>query len=281
MTHRHYEIQLADGYDGCAARYRHDDEIESRTPAHRRIGSKLRRICDSFARPIRILEIGCGTGRYFHWLRNAQLLVGVDLSAEMLRHAQHPLRAEKVTAAEIRLLQGNVYEMDFERESFEFIYSLGVFGYGAEMTAELGGRLHDWLAPGGRLFFDAIERPSTTGLTFAGRCRHHARYHVLPWLPGFIKSRLARKARGIPVIRHTRGSIAAAISSAGFDEIAIASVPCRSPLWNGVHVECTARKPVSARGREIDRPDFARSQPAAPPDQEQKTPRERGEIGGP
>ena len=88
-------IQIREhGYDRGASQYRRDDEIEARTENHQRLGGNLRRICRSFPDPVRVLEIGCGTGRYFHWLENVDLLVGVDLSAEMLREAERPLFAE-------------------------------------------------------------------------------------------------------------------------------------------------------------------------------------------
>jgi SAM-dependent methyltransferase len=242
MNHRQFESQLADGYDLRASQYRQDDEIEVRSENHRRLGANLRRICGSFSHPIRVLEIGCGTGRYFHWLENVTLLIGTDLSARMLAHAKKPVNADRVTVADIRLLQGNIYEMTFDAGSFDFIYSLGMFGYGASMTAELSRKLHSWLAAGGRLYFDAIEKPSTAGLPVLARLKHHARYDVLPRLPSSLQQRLSGRGSGVPVFRHSREAIAAAMTSAGFKDLEIMSMGCQSPLWNGVHVECLARK---------------------------------------
>jgi SAM-dependent methyltransferase len=239
MKYRPYENLLAPSYDQRAEQYRHDDEIEARSENHRRLGGNLRRICRSFPQPIRVLEIGCGTGRYFHWLENVALLVGTDISAEMLRRAEHPVLQQEITAREIRLVRGSVYEMEFEPGVFDFIYSLGVFGYGAAVTPELCARLHRWLAPGGRVYFDAIEIPHRA--TRKDRLREW----VYPRLPSGLRQRLdARQA--VPVVRHAREEVRAAMLSAGFSDVVLASNRCHSPLWNGVHLECSGGKPALA-----------------------------------
>ena len=89
MDHRRFGAKIAADYDRGAPQYRHDDEIEARSENHQRLGGNLRRICRSFSHPIRVLELGCGTGRYFHWLENTDLLVGTDISAEMLKQAAY------------------------------------------------------------------------------------------------------------------------------------------------------------------------------------------------
>ena len=240
MDHRRFGAKIAADYNRGAAQYRHDDEIEARSENHQRLGGNLRRIVRSFARPIRVLELGCGTGRYFHWLDNTELLVGTDLSAEMLKQAEHPVRAEEVSAREIRLQQGNLYEIDFEAGSFDFIYSLGVFGYGAALTGELAQRLARWLAPGGRLYFDAIEKREM-GRTH--RLKQSVKSAVLPVLPGAIKQRMAARANAaVPVFNHTRAELEQVLEAAGFTDFVLSSNTCHSPLWTGMHLECSARK---------------------------------------
>ncbi len=245
MDHRRFGEKIAADYDRGARQYRHDDLIEARSENHQRLGGNLRRICRSFPHPVRVLELGCGTGRYFHWLENTQLLVGTDISAEMLKQAKHPVRGEHVTAREVRLMQGNIYEIAFEPESFDFIYSLGVFGYGAALTPGLLQRIESWLAPGGRLYFDAIEKREM------GR-RHQLKQSmksaVVPLLPGAMKQKIvAREAAAVPVFNHTRAEIEQLMTGAGFVDFAISSNTCHSPLWTGTHLECCARKNVAAR----------------------------------
>src|SRR5437868_160758 len=67
------------GYEEIAPRYRSDDEIEVTSANHRRLESILTLISSSFRHPIRALDVGCGTGRYFHCLRNTERLVGMDI----------------------------------------------------------------------------------------------------------------------------------------------------------------------------------------------------------
>jgi SAM-dependent methyltransferase len=238
MKPRSVASHVAEAYDRNAERYRRDDEIEAGTENHHRLGGNLQRICRSFGRPIRVLELGCGTGRYFHWLENVELLVGTDISAEMLHHAKNPLQRDDVTAAEIRLMQGDIYELHFEPESFHFIYSLGVFGYGAELTTELCSKLHRWLAPGGRLYFDAIENLD---------CRRFDRFKdsikaaVYPRLPASLRTRLEAR-NTMPVFYHRRADMEHRMHCAGFEDFALSSNTCNSPLWKGAHLECVARK---------------------------------------
>lgn len=234
-----YVPHLAAAYDRGASQYRSDDEIEAQTKNHQRLGGKLQDLCRAFSQPIRVLEIGCGTGRYFHWLENVSLLVGTDISAEMLKRAEHPVREDEVTAKEIRLLQGDVYEMDFPRESFDVIYSLGVFGYGAIWTQALSDKVHGWLAPGGRIFFNAIEVPHSSNLMH--RFKEAVKTNVYPVLPTGLRERL-RARETVPIVRHSRRDVQKIMERSGFTDIDLVSYKCQSPLWNGVHLECSARK---------------------------------------
>lgn len=250
MDYRRFESNLSQSYDLGANQYRQDDEIEARSENHQRLGGNLRRICRSFRRPVRVLEMGCGTGRYFHWLENTELLVGTDISAEMLRQAQQPVHATQVTAKEIRLIRSNLYEMQFEPGSFDFIYSLGVFGYGAAITAELCEKMHGWLAPGGRLYFDALERRDS-GRVY--ELKQSVKSAVLPFMPGSVRERVeARRREAVPVCNHTRAEIEQLMNASGFEDFVISSNTCHSPLWTGMHLECCAGKAPAApkRGEE-------------------------------
>lgn len=235
MNHRAYEKHLAESYRRAARRYRQDDEIEVRSANHQRLGRNLRRICESFQRPIRVLELGCGTGRYFHWLRNVELLVGTDLSVEMLREAENPVRAQAITARKIRLELGNIYEMTFPAGSFDFVYSLGMFGYGASVTTELCAKLRAWLTPGGWIYFDAIEVPHAT------RWRERLENVLYPRLPARMQRWLDRRHL-VPIARHSSEHVHRAMQAAGFASVVITSNACHSPLWNGRHLECSACK---------------------------------------
>ena len=236
MNYRTYETQLAKSYDSSAGQYRVDDEVEARSENHRRLGGNLRRICRSFSRPIRVLEIGCGTGRYFHWLDNVELLVGTDISAEMLKFAAHPVLEKTITAREIRLVRGSIYDMAFQPASFDFIYCLGVFGYGAAVTPALAEKMNAWLTPGGWLYFDAIEVPHCANL------RDRVKEALYPRLPRRLQDMIDGRGSAVPLIRHGRDEVQRIMQGAGFADFVLASNACKSPLWNGTHVECSACK---------------------------------------
>jgi ubiquinone/menaquinone biosynthesis C-methylase UbiE len=171
----------------------------------------------------------------------------------MLKRAERPIHSERVTARTVRLVRGNVYEMSFEPASFDFIYSLGVFGYGAELTSALCTKLHAWLAPGGRLYVNAIEVPP---MTRAERLRKAVRAAVYPWCPDGIQRRIDARPSGVPVIRHTRDHVERVMEAAGFSDFVLSSNFCHSPLWKGTHLECSARKnpqPVTPTDRRVER----------------------------
>ena len=242
MTARVEFAHIARDYDRCAETYRRDDEIEVQTENHRRLGGNLRRICRSFGRPIRVLEMGCGTGRYFHWLEEVELLVGADISSEMLKRAANPVCAAEITAHEIQLVQGNLYELSWPAGSFDFIYSLGVFGHGAELTPALCTKFQRWLTPGGALYFDAIEELVWTRYE---RLKKSVKKSLYPLLPSRLEARLQAR-NTTPLFCHTQAMVAERMEAAGFREFTLSSNRCNSPLWSGgVHLECVGRKPIA------------------------------------
>ena len=57
---------------------------------------------------LRVADLGCGTGRYFWGLRNVRTLVGLDASEAMLTEARRPLREDRVNAATLTLVRGDL-----------------------------------------------------------------------------------------------------------------------------------------------------------------------------
>src|SRR6516162_1504271 len=157
MNYHVVEETIRAGYREVTSQYRRDDEVEVTTLNHRRISATLREICGSFHDAIKVLDVGCGTGRYFHCLANVDTLTGVDITEEMLREAKHPVRNEDVTVRNIRLLRANIYAAEFPAGSFHFIYSLGMFGNGCPVTAGICNKFYEWLLPGGVLFFNTVD----------------------------------------------------------------------------------------------------------------------------
>src|SRR5882757_496331 len=114
MNYEAVEETIKAGYREVSSQYRHDDEIEVTTPNHHRICATLQRICVSFSHPIKALDVGCGTGRYFHCLTNVEELTGMDISEEMLQAAEtHPVRQETISVKKINVIRGNAYLTSF------------------------------------------------------------------------------------------------------------------------------------------------------------------------
>lgn len=227
-------------YREAASKYRTDDEIEITTEHHRRLSNILTVMSASFGRPITVLEAGCGTGRYFHCLSNVGHLVGVDLSEEMLQVAREPVRSQEISIGSIDLRCENIYFAKFPPESFNMIYSLGMFGNGCPVTSEVCNHFYDWLKPGGKLFFNAI---GTGTLSLRRRARQSVRKLIYPWLSANLKSKVDARRTGVPFFGLAKKELTRIMESTRFIDFSISEQAPETRLWRGVHLECTAFKP--------------------------------------
>ncbi len=230
---------LKASYARVAARYRCDDEIEVTTDHHRHLKGILYRLSSSFGQPISVLDAGCGTGRYFNCLKHVERLVGIDLSEEMLKIAEKPVRQEEISVGATELKCGNIYLQTFPAESFDLIYSLGMFGNGCPVTVELCNKFYDWLAPGGKLFFDTVD---VATLPLLRRVRQRVRTGIYPLLPQAGKKMLDKRAGGLPFFCLDKKELERIMSATRFTNVSVSSHTCQSPLWRGVHLECSATK---------------------------------------
>ena len=239
MNYQAVEETIKAGYREVFSQYRRDDEVEVTTANHHRVCATLQRICVSFPHPIKALDVGCGTGRYFHCLTNVEELTGVDISEDMLRAAENPVRQEMISVKTIRRIRGNIYLSSFEPGSFQFIYSLGMFGNGCPVTVELCNKFHDWLAPGGKLFFNTVD---FAGLPLWYRARRQARDFVYPMLTRRLQSVLDERESRQPWFSMSRAQLEDVLRRTKFSTFQVASHICESPLWTGRHLECIASK---------------------------------------
>ena len=226
-------------YAQAAERYRCDDEIEVTTDHHRHLKSVLYRMSSSFGRSISTLDAGCGTGRHLHCLRNVQRLAGIDISQEMLKIAESPVRQQEVSIGTIELKCGNIHLEHFPPGSFDLIYSIGMFGNGCPVTVDLCNKFYEWLAPGGKLFFDAV---ALATLPISRRIRRKIRTGVYPFLPKRWKRILDKREARMPFFGLNKNDLENIMRASRFSQFAVSSRVCRSPLWKGVHLECSASK---------------------------------------
>jgi ubiquinone/menaquinone biosynthesis C-methylase UbiE len=240
MNYEAVEETIRAGYREVSSQYRNDDEIEITTPNHHRICATLQRICVSFPNPIQVLDVGCGTGRYFHCLTNVDELTGIDISEDMLRSAEtNPVRKEMITVKKIELMRGNAYLRSFAAESFDFIYSLGMFGNGCPVTPEVCNHFYEWLKPGGKLYFNTVD---FDGMPFWYRARRQARGFVYPMLTRRMQHLLDEREARHPCFSMNRRGLEDVMRETKFKTFQVASHVCNSPLWTGRHLECIASK---------------------------------------
>jgi SAM-dependent methyltransferase len=146
--------------EAYARRYRaHDEQLPASVPSQE-LAAWLREVCRRFEPPIDVLDLGCGTGRYFWAARGVRSLIGVDASPAMLAEARQPYRPEQITAESITLVQGDLLTHDFPPASFDLVYSIGVLAEHAPLTRALASKVHTWLRPGGRFAFTAVHPDS-------------------------------------------------------------------------------------------------------------------------
>ncbi len=164
-----------------AKRYRaHDDEFDASGPC-RELGEWIAGVCRRFDQPIDVLDLGCGTGRYFWALNGVRDLVGLDASPAMLAEARHPYRADRITAASVTLVEGDLVSRDFEPARFDLVYSIGVLAEHVPLDAALVARVARWLRPSGRFAFGTVHPESASIPSTTARSLARA---VLPLTPG-------------------------------------------------------------------------------------------------
>src|SRR5262249_4054481 len=139
----------------------------------------------------------------------------------------------------IELRCENAHLCSFPPGSFDFIYSLGMFGNGCPVTVEILNKFYDWLTPGGHVFFNTVDLAT---LPFGRRVRRHIRNRIYRWLPKRAKTVLDQRAGQVPFYGMTRHELEKVMRASQLSTFTVTSHICQSPLWHGVHLECAASK---------------------------------------
>ncbi len=118
----------------------------------------LEKICLDSTRPIRVLDIGCGNGRFAHWLSdhfptNSFEYLGIDSSEQLLSEAsQLTVPHVSVSTRHVDVVEALLKSGTFIKESaFDVIVSFGVIHHIAskELRANLLSQINAKLVKGG------------------------------------------------------------------------------------------------------------------------------------
>ncbi|MCB0696832.1 MAG: class I SAM-dependent methyltransferase [Chitinophagaceae bacterium] len=214
-------------------KYRHFDDLYVDMPDYNHFVPLLQELTASFKRPIKVLEVGCGTGRYFHALKNTVELTGIDISGPMLKLAETPLKSEEVNIPVINLIEGSVFDYDFGNEKFDFIYSIGVLAEHAPFTKEICDKLFSLLNDDGAIYFTAVDLNDRKNL------KRRLAETAYPLLPGKIKEALDKRW----VTNYmTHDDLDKMMSESRFDDYNISYYKAEGGGWKGAHLECIANK---------------------------------------
>jgi len=172
--------RVARSYSGeVAADYRKADLRDH--ISDRMWAGMISEIASSFSHRIAVLDLGCGTGRYFHSVNNAERYVGVDISPGMLELAKKPVRKSVVP---VRLVRGELYSIQFKPKSFDLIFSIGVLGDHIPFTVQFCNRVCSMLKPRGKVFFSVMDARTQHS---EGGVKRKIALAAYPFLPQTLK----------------------------------------------------------------------------------------------
>lgn len=174
---------------GYAAEYRRSDDCGINDPMHTDLGQLLDTVSSSFGHDICVLDLGCGTGRYFHCLKNLKRLTGVDASPDMLAMAKHPVMESHI-AVPVELIYGNIADVSFPARSFDLIYCLGVLGDFMPLDSFLLTKVREMLNGGGRFIFTITDKQSPQAMSWKRLGAQALRPFLMGRLKHVVDSRL-------------------------------------------------------------------------------------------
>lgn len=163
-----------------ARRYRDRDEQLQAVQSNQDLVDWLGGVCDCFDCAIDVLDLGCGTGRYFWGLRHLKSLTGLDASPAMIEEARHPVHADKIGAVPVSLIEGDALSHPFAPASFDLVYSIGVLAEHVPLDRSVIDRVASWLRPGGRFAFTTVHPKSPSVPATLPRRAATAAADVLP-----------------------------------------------------------------------------------------------------
>ena len=173
----------------------------------------------------RVLEVGCGTGRFMDVLAEAGAEVwGVDLSLAVEVAAENLARH-----ARARVVQADLFRMPFGEDEFDFVYSFGVIHHTPDPRAAVAAMARH-LRPGGGISVWVYGRGVSSGIRGRWVPRPHKVY-------GALAKRLPPRARARALSAYTRLALAAGsapvVGAALRHVLPVQDLRRRGPLQDG------------------------------------------------
>lgn len=105
----------------------------------------------------RFLDLGCGTGRWFHVeVDNAHTVIGVDFSRAMLKYATEKVNRNGYN--NVYLIQADVFHLPFKEDLFDCVVSLGVMDLHAPLSRDLLEEVRKVIKEDGLFLFTVLKR---------------------------------------------------------------------------------------------------------------------------
>lgn len=223
------EVKTVELYtDTYSEQYRHYDEHFVTTDDFKHYKDLFGDICDSFGRKINVLDIGCGSGRYFHTLRNVAHLTGIDVAPGMIKAAYHPVNEHELDIDEMDLKVGNIYTENYDNRKFDFIYCVGVLGGHAPLTEDICHRIKGMLTEDGIFYITVVdlEARKNTKRRFAEA--------LYPLMPSPVKKILDKRWATNYL---TLDQFETLMDKIGFSKCDISSFATTDKGWQGVQIQ--------------------------------------------
>ena len=146
---------VAAGYDSVADEYERLEQDGAEWPRLRRLRTLLAQIPEGGA----VLDLGCGNGvPALREIAQRHRATGIDISAVQAARA-------RLNVPGAIVLHGDMADVGLEKASFDAVVAFyAVEHVPRERHAELFGRVHAWLKPGGLFLFTVEARPGFEGV---------------------------------------------------------------------------------------------------------------------
>ncbi len=103
----------------------------------------------------RLLDLGCGTGRWFYMMENADFILGADFSSEMLSKAKEKILMGADRTKNINLVRCDIFNLPLKKDLFDCVVSVGTLGWHVPLNDEIFEEVGRVLKRDGRFLFTA------------------------------------------------------------------------------------------------------------------------------